>query len=310
MQQKLLWVDNLKVLGIFSVILGHIASPFTVLIFSFHMPLFFILSGFFIKFDLTLKDFVLKDFKRLMIPYFIFAILGLLAEILKRCILHRDSLNILDELHGLFIWMDMNSLMNTYSFVLWFLPALFFSRFFLFIINKYSVNVFVQFIVVAVLFKISFFINLPFAIDNGFNALLFVFIGHTYFKFYQKNKILYLFPFILIGIYLLFGIPSLDIASKNYSNIFINILFSTSIIYSFILVLKNINLDNKLLKIWGRNTMLLFIVHPYTNNIAHIIVQKLHFGDWYLKFLISLILLQCILLIKQKFKNRWIFKYV
>ena len=56
--------------------------------------------------------------------------------------------------------------------------------------------------------------------------------------------------------------------------------------------------------------MLLFIVHPYTNNIAHIIVEKLHFGDWYLKLLISLFLLQILLFMKLKFKNRGLFQYV
>jgi len=56
--------------------------------------------------------------------------------------------------------------------------------------------------------------------------------------------------------------------------------------------------------------MLLFIIHPYTNNIAHIIIEKLHFGDWYLKLFISLLLLQIVLFIKSKFENRGIFKYV
>ena len=50
--------------------------------------------------------------------------------------------------------------------------------------------------------------------------------------------------------------------------------------------------------------MLLFIVHPYTNNIGHIIIDRFYFGEWYLKFLISIILLQIILLIKSKFENK------
>jgi len=75
-------------------------------------------------------------------------------------------------------------------------------------------------------------------------------------------------------------------------------------------MLKKLDFKSKLLTTWGGNTMLLFIIHPYTNNIAHIVVEKLHFGDWYLKFFISLILLQCVLLIKQRFENRGVFRYV
>ncbi len=103
MENKLLWVDNFKNLGILAVILGHIASPLGGFIFSFHMPLFFIVAGFFIKFDLTFKEFVSKDFKRLVIPYFIFSVVGLGLEILKRYALHRNTVNLLDELQGVFI---------------------------------------------------------------------------------------------------------------------------------------------------------------------------------------------------------------
>ena len=310
LQEKINWVENLKVLGILTVILGHIASPLGGFIFSFHMPLFFILAGFFIKFDLNFKEFITKDFKRLMVPYFIFAFVGLGLEILKRYALHRDSVNIFEELQSIFIWMDMSSLIHTYAFVLWFLPALFFAKAILFIVKNNIQNTFAQFLVISSLFSLSFFVNLPFGIDNAMNALLFVFIGHIYFKLYEDSKILYVLPFILIGIYAFVGFPTLDMATKAYSNVVINILFSISIIYTFIIIFKKINSENKLLKIWGGNTMLLFVIHPYTNNIAHIVVEKLHFGDWYLKFFISLFLLQILLFIKLKFENRGIFKYV
>ena len=310
MQNKLVWVDNLKALGILAVVLGHIASPLGGLIFSWHMPLFFMIAGFFIKFDLSFKDFVSKDFKRLMIPYFIFAILGLILEIVKRYLLHRDSLNISDELQGIFIWMDMTSLIHTYAFVLWFLPVLFFAKIIFYLIHKFIVSLFLQFILISLLFALSFMFNLPFGFDNAMNALLFIFIGNLFYTCYQDNKLLYMLPFVLVGLYVFFGVPALDMATKNYSNVFINILFASSIIYTFIMLFKKINIDSNLLKIWGGNTMLLFIVHPYTNNIASIVVEKLHFGDWYLKFFISVVLLQIILFMKLKFENRGLFKYV
>lgn len=309
-KQKINWIDNLKALGILAVILGHITSPFGTFIFSWHMPLFFMIAGFFIKFDLSIKEFIKKDFKRLIVPYFLFAIIALVLEILKRIALHRESLDYIHELKGIFIWMDMISLINTYAFVLWFLPALFFARVTLVFINKYIKHIIIQLFVISILFISSFYINLPFGFDNAMNALLFVFIGNIFFRLYQESKVVYILPFLLIGLYYIFGIPTLDIASKNYGIIVINIIWALSIIGTFMLMFKRIDIDNKLLKIWGGNTMLIFIVHPYTNNIAHIVVEKLHFGDWYLKFLISLLLLQIMLFIKFRFKNRGIFKYV
>lgn len=310
MHNKLIWVDNLKVLGIFAVILGHIASPLGGFIFSWHMPLFFMIAGFFIRFDLLFKDFIIKDFKRLMMPYFVFANIGFVVEILKRLVLHRVELNYVNELQGIFIWMDMSSLVNTYASVLWFLPALFFTKAVLYIIHKNIHNLFYQLIVISILFGVSFLVDLPFGIDNAFNALLFLFIGNIFFTYYQDNKLLHLLPFIVLGLYFFIGFPDLDMARKSYYNIFINLFFSISLVYTFITILKKINIDNKLFKLWGGSTMLLFIIHPYTNNIAHMIVEKLQFGDWYLKFFISLILLQCLLFINIRFKNRGIFKYV
>jgi acyltransferase len=310
MKNNILWINNLKVFGILAVILGHIASPLGGFIYSWHMPLFFILSGFFIKFNLPTKEFFIKDFQRLMVPYFLFALIGLVVEDLKRIALHRDSLDYVHEIKGVFIWMDMTSLINSYAFVLWFLPTLFFARIFLMVIHKCIENIVFQFIIVAILFTTSFFVELPFAIDNSLNAILFLFIGNIFYKSYQEIYILYSLPFIAAAVYLVYGIPSLDIATKSYNNIILNIFFSVSMIYIMIATFKRINYSNKLLTIWGGNIMLLFIVHPYTNNIAHIVVEKIHFGDWYLKFFISLVLLQIILWIKQKFKNKGIFRYV
>jgi fucose 4-O-acetylase-like acetyltransferase len=56
-KQSIQWVDALKTLGILAVILGHIASPMGQFIFSWHMPLFFVISGFFIKFNLPFNEF-------------------------------------------------------------------------------------------------------------------------------------------------------------------------------------------------------------------------------------------------------------
>ena len=38
--EKIIWVDFLKMIGILAVILGHIANPFGKFIYSWHMPLF------------------------------------------------------------------------------------------------------------------------------------------------------------------------------------------------------------------------------------------------------------------------------
>ena len=47
-QRRILWLDQLKAVGFFLVILGHMDIPGALngWIYSFHMPLFFLVSGF------------------------------------------------------------------------------------------------------------------------------------------------------------------------------------------------------------------------------------------------------------------------
>lgn len=68
------YIDTVKAVGIFLVILGHHQTIFTQYIYSFHMPLFFFLSGIFHKNYNSYRNFFEKKIKLLIIPYFFFAI--------------------------------------------------------------------------------------------------------------------------------------------------------------------------------------------------------------------------------------------
>ncbi len=70
------WIDRARGIGILFVILGHVSIPFaaTKLIFSFHMPFFFLLSG--LVFSASsyprFSDFLLRKVKTLLVPYLFF----------------------------------------------------------------------------------------------------------------------------------------------------------------------------------------------------------------------------------------------
>lgn len=73
MKERIEYIDVAKGITILLVVVGHVESapsPLRSLIYSFHMPLFFILSGFFFK-----KGDVLGTIKKmvpsLVIPYFL-----------------------------------------------------------------------------------------------------------------------------------------------------------------------------------------------------------------------------------------------
>lgn len=324
MKNNVAWISSLKAFGIIAVILGHIDNPLNEFIFSWHMPLFFMISGFFIKPNFSLKDLIIKDWKRLIIPYFIFAFLGVFIESIKRWGLHREPLVYVHEFKAIFLWMDMEHLINSYAFVLWFLPALFFAKIIYYIVKKSVENLFTQFFIFVLCFLISFHIQLPFALSNALNSVLWLFIGSNIFRVVAKGLLLqsnrlylictiFIPVLIIIGIYLLFGIPSLNMSTLAYGNKVLNVLWAASLFIIFIFFFKALSVRVKnrgVAERWGGGTMMLFILHPYTNNISYLLVEKLNFGSWPLKLLVSLILLQLLFMIKQRFGNRWIFKYV
>jgi fucose 4-O-acetylase-like acetyltransferase len=65
--------DVMKGIGIILMLIGHIPPGDQVyhVIYSFHMPLFFLIAGGFAKFECDWKGLVVKDVKRLLLPVFV-----------------------------------------------------------------------------------------------------------------------------------------------------------------------------------------------------------------------------------------------
>lgn len=117
-------IDVLKGIGILLVILGHLKVPHDLskFIFSFHMPLFFFISGFVFK---SKKNwpFTLDKFKRIMIPYYIFSTATFLLYYISNT--GNSSLTIKDFIVGTLLGIS-NDFYLAWNVVLWFLPSLFF----------------------------------------------------------------------------------------------------------------------------------------------------------------------------------------
>lgn len=80
-RQRIISLDICKGACMLMVILGHqfektgLSFPLQ-FIQTFHMPLFFMIAGYFISDSLTVKEFTIKRVKRLLIPYFFICLLA------------------------------------------------------------------------------------------------------------------------------------------------------------------------------------------------------------------------------------------
>ena len=90
-KQRLLWIDIAKGICMLAVILGHFHKPEWGFLYSFHLTVFFILSGYTMKEKPVTKEYLKGKFRRLMIPYFLTCLAVAVMEILNSVLITHDS---------------------------------------------------------------------------------------------------------------------------------------------------------------------------------------------------------------------------
>ena len=295
---RILWIDIARVVGVQVVLIGHISNSYQSLIFSWHMPFFFILSGLCIGKQKNLKKATVRDAKTLMIPFFLFSILGLLVEYLKRATLDRPQLEYVEKIGSIVVWMDYNSLSGTYGFVLWFLPCLFFSKLLLRFLTAIVESSKIQAVFVIILGCVGASVDIPFAIDNALVALPFVWFGFFLTSYFTKlDKIVVSLLAIVIGITVLVtmhhfvGIPLVDMAVKRFSPFGFAVLWATIFSVLIMVIIKTFASGFSFLNRIAPYGIYMYVLHPYTHNLSTIILQKINMQGWFLVYAISLFLL-------------------
>lgn len=130
---RIVWVDHLKALGIFLVVLGHHGIPRFVgqLIYSFHVPLFFFIAGYLFDFQRfgNARQFLFQRFRTLIIPYFSLAVVNYLfwLIVVRSLPIGKGELQIpaTQPLLGIFYAVGVGQWRIPLSAALWFLPCLF-----------------------------------------------------------------------------------------------------------------------------------------------------------------------------------------
>lgn len=127
-KKRIYYLDIAKGLGVVLVILGHVVDltiPTRQFITSFHMPLFFLLSGMIIQAtgetDRDMGSIVKRKLRSIAVPYFTFSVLSLMVEAAAITFLKNG-------LWSTFLEHLFSTVCLVGASVFWFLPALFFSE--------------------------------------------------------------------------------------------------------------------------------------------------------------------------------------
>lgn len=149
---RLNWIDWAKAIAITFVVFGHVpeerGSFFLNYIVTFHMPLFFFISGYLTKKELYNKSTIKKYTYTLIIPYFIYNILSYPFWAFRYTIEHPNEglVEYIKPILGT-IFIQQNSLCSRpLNGVTWFLIALLMMKIILSICNKYKYGLYFYFV--------------------------------------------------------------------------------------------------------------------------------------------------------------------
>lgn len=274
LKSRIEWLDIAKGIAIILVVIGH--SPATngmkTFIYSFHIPLFFFLSGFVFnqqKYSKT-KDFFENKIRTTITPYLLFSFIGYLIYVFWENGVYNTNFSALSIFKGVFYASASTLKINS---VLWFLPCLFIVQTTFFIITKISYNrtyltvILIAFSIVGYLYSKYNGIRLPWFIDSSLTATVFYGIGFIYKNYDSRleEKISPYYTEVIIGsfamVYLFsFLNTTVDMFSLVYNNYFYYYLSAVFGIVFCITLSKLIKYSNTLSYI-GKNTILIFAFH-------------------------------------------------
>jgi acyltransferase len=277
------WIDTLKGIGIILVVIGHLsANKYDNLvryIYSFHMPLFFFISGYLFNLnkyrEVPLK-FLQKKVKTLLLPYLTFTVISydfymicdFLLRVYQPAIYNENILGKGIYFNLINIFLTQKELINT---PLWFLLCLFTVEILFYLISrKYykSQNNILYFIIflsfVGYICSNYGSTRFPWKLDVAFTAISFYAVGFFFHNHYDKlflERKVYIF-FILLILHLVscFKNESVNMISLSYGNYILFYISAFSGIYAYFYLAQTVQ-SSKVLEYYGKNSLIILGVH-------------------------------------------------
>lgn len=334
MPNRLVWADNAKAIAIWLMVFCHanLNSHFLMtFIYIFHMPVFFLISGFFDHGEGLSWTIVKKNFNNLIRPYFIYSLFGFLICWISPY-LHPELFqcyhNMWDVYKAAFVGMFlMDDHISSWSFmplgVLWFLVALFFCKlFWLFFISAYKLRPY--FVIMPLLLCLFIWQTNPsvFSLDSAVMAIPF-YAGGFLMKKYRildllfSNKCYLFFTFVALTLYLIFeGVANgkVDMDGCNYGNNLLSFYVNGFLgALACILLAQIIDDRTGLMAIVGRSTMMVLAIHPliiYICKVVAVLIFHLDLMNFpmYGSFIIACLACLTVVLIRKNLKYHWLDK--
>lgn len=311
------YIDVAKTVGILLVILGHtklIPENLYVIIYSFHMPLFFIISGVLFnaeKYDKTsFVPFIKAKFKAYIIPYLIYGCVNIILDLVYRYIFDGYIVNSQYLLRkSLGILLCNSTLRNMPNCTpIWFLVCLFVASvmFWFFINYCKKLMPLIATLCVAGSFVLSLFYKmiLPFKIPTSLMAVFFIYIGYLLRRISLVEKIknaklsyLYIVLLITTGITtaLLNG-NNVSMNRESFGNLFYFLVSSLTLSIALLTICDKWSFMKNRFSLWlSANTLFIigynYIIRDASTDLLYLIPYVKDNGlHWTISFVLTTLL--------------------
>lgn len=273
-KKRIDWIDMAKGYGMIAVIISHICQgPLTLWLYTFHMPLFFFLSGYVFSNKDNFFGFLKKKARSLLLPYFSLGIPMVIFKVTAN-IYYNGSFNI-DNTLGLI----RGYLIQKRQWTLWYIACLFFLNILFYLITKFIKRKSVIGIIVAIsaVAGLCYYkaggLALPWNIDVCLTALPFFYVGYILKlnsekieKIFSKKYSGFLLFAVFGGINVVFGVlnvltteKGLEMFYNEYANPVFTYISAFAGIFAVILFSKFFTF--KPIKFIGENSLVYYAWH-------------------------------------------------
>lgn len=277
------WIDALKGFGIFCVTLGHLSPwyPLETHIYSFHMCLFFFISGYLFtpphpnSQTESLLIFINKKFKSILIPFLVWDFWASFAAIVLGAG-KKDTISKFFTLNGEICW----------NAPIWFLLVLFIAESLYAIIIKFykskKANLIVLMASIVLFILFGGYNSLPLKLNLVPLALFFYGLGNTFHRLYNGHPTAKtpINVIVILGIIsVLFGVIlniRISYTGASFGNIYYCIIAAISGTLFYVLLFKNWQQlgNNKILCLLGKNSLIIMATQYWFFRFFDIISQK------------------------------------
>ena len=281
------WIDIAKSIGIYLIVFGHLpTSDFLVnFLWTFHVPLFFFISGFLNK-SVSPGAFIKRLTFRLVIPYILIYLTTVLLVVPLRERFYVASVSTVGEmLFGIF-W-GTKTYRGFVNAVLWFLPALIIVEIIFNLLIQKSKWMYIPFLVTSIYIYQTGNYDLFLSIDLALLGLNYYILG----IYARKYNLIQFFREVSLWILVLVFIALLSVTLlfAHYGNVWytgsfypISLLggiIGIAMVVTLSVLIERTSKQQSFIVFISSNTLFIFCFHMFSNSFAVELMEKMGFPE-------------------------------